>query len=299
MKEESATLSPEIFQQIKAIQIRAEHLVTDMLAGSYESAFKGRGMEFEEVRDYLPGDDIRHIDWNVTARTSSPYVKEHKEERELTVMILVDVSSSGAFGSGDKLKNEVAAEVAAILAYTAIKSNDKVGLIIFSDRIEHTIVPKKGRAHVWRVIRDILTFKPQRRGTRFDIALDYLNKIARRRTVTFLISDFIDEELSERLKVVAKRHELTAIAIGDPRERALPPIGLIELEDAETGELITIDTYDKNIRDGFRILGDERREKHRESFITSGIGQIQIQTGGSSVEPIVHYFRARQKRRRH
>jgi uncharacterized protein (DUF58 family) len=298
MSDNQATLSPELFAQIKAIQLRTQHLVTDVLAGEYESAFKGRGMEFEEVREYQPGDDIRHIDWNVTARMSSPYIKEHREERELTVMLVVDVSSSGAFGSGDKLKHDTAAEVAAILAYTAIKSNDRVGLIIFNDRIEHYIPPKKGRAHVWRVIRDILTFKPARRGTDFDLALNYLNKVVRRRAVTFLISDFIDEHLSERLKVVAKRHDLTAISVSDPREHKLPPIGIIELEDAESGELITIDTRDPNIRNGFSVLGKKRRDQHRDSFRASGIGQIDIQTDSSPVDSLVRFFRSRERRSR-
>ena len=181
--EDTGPLSPELFQKIKAIQIRTQRVVNDVFAGEYESAFKGRGMEFEEVREYQPGDDIRHIDWNVTARMSAPYVKVHREERELTVMLLVDVSSSGAFGSGAKLKNEVAAEVAALLAYTAIRSNDRVGLIIFSDHIEHFIPPKKGRAHVWRVIRDILTHRSSHRRTDLEGALEYMSKVVRRRAV--------------------------------------------------------------------------------------------------------------------
>lgn len=290
-------LPPELFQQIKTIQIRTQRLVTDILAGDYESAFKGRGMEFEEVREYHPGDDIRHIDWNVTARTGIPHVKEHREERELTVMLMVDVSSSGAFGSGQKMKNEVAAEVAAILAYTAIRSNDRVGLIIFTDRIEHYIPPKKGRAHVWRVIRDILTFRPERRGTDLENALKYLGKVVRRRAVVFLISDFLDEDLAEQLKVSAKRHEVTAISVADPREIELPPIGLIELEDAETGELILIDTYDENMRRGFAALGEEERRGRREYFQASAIGQIGVRTDQSYVDPIVRYFRTRERRR--
>jgi len=292
-------LSPELFQKIKAIQIRTQRLVTDMLAGEYESAFKGRGMEFEEVREYQPGDDVRHIDWNVTARMSAPYVKVHREERELTVMLMVDVSSSGDFGSGSKLKNEVAAEVAAILAYTAIKSNDRVGLIIFSDHIEHYVPPKKGRAHVWRVIRDILTHVPERRGTDLEGALRYLGKVVRKRAVTFLISDFIDLASGvggDQLRVVAKRHDLTTISVADPREIELPPIGLIELEDAETGELILIDTYDENIRKGFRVLGEESRGERADYFRASGVGQIAVRTDQSYVDPIIQFFRSREQR---
>jgi len=232
----SEALSPELFAKIKAIQIRTQRLVNDAFAGEYERALRGRGMEFEEGREYQPGDDIRHIDWNVTARMGSPFVKLHREERELTVMLVVDVSSSGAFGSGTKLKNEVAAEIAALLAYTAIKSNDRVGLIIFSDRIEHFIPPKKGRSHVWRVIRDILTFRAPRRRTDLQAALEYMSKVLRRRVVAFVISDFMDEGYEDILRISARRHDLTAIVVRDRREKELPKIGILELEDAETGE---------------------------------------------------------------
>jgi len=295
MTEESTLpLSPDLFQKIKQIQIRTRRLVTDVMAGEYESAFKGRGMEFEEVREYVPGDDIRHIDWNVTARSGITHVKEHREERELTVMLLVDVSSSGEFGTTDKLKNEVAAEVAAILAYTAIKSNDRVGLIVFSDRIEHYIPPKKGRAHVWRVIRDILTFKPKRRSTDLQGALDYLSKVLRRRSVAFLISDFLDQGFPDRLRVTAKIHDLTAICIADPRETDLPHVGIIELEDAETGEVIQLDTNDRKLTKGFGLLGRESGRQRRDNFRSAGIGEIAIRTDKSYVDPIVRFFRARE-----
>ena len=197
----SAALPPELFQKIKAIQIRTQRLVTDVLAGEYESAFKGRGMEFEEVREYAPGDDVRHIDWNVTARTGAPHIKVHREERELTVMLAVDVSSSGAFGSSDKLKHEIAAEVAAVLAYTAIKSNDRVGLIIFSDRIEKFVPPRKGRRHVLRLLRELLYHRPEGRGTDITAALEYLTHVQRKKAVTFLISDFRDEGFERALSV--------------------------------------------------------------------------------------------------
>ncbi len=294
----SATLSPELFQKIKSIQIRTQRVVNDVFAGEYESAFKGRGMEFEEVRDYQPGDDIRHIDWNVTARMSSPFVKVHREERELTVMLLVDVSSSGAFGSGAKLKNEVAAEVAALLAYTAIKSNDRVGLIIFSDRIEHYIPPKKGRAHVWRVIRDILGFRPSRRRTDLDGALEYLGKVMPRRAVAFVISDFLDEGFGERLRIAASRHDVTAIAVGDRREEELPSIGLLELEDAETGELVLVDTYDRDVLRGFDLLGREDRGRASELFRSAGVGEVRIRADDEAwVDALVRYFHEREKRR--
>ena len=292
------TLPPELFQKIKSIQIRTQRTVNDVFAGEYESAFKGRGMEFEQVRDYHPGDDIRHIDWNVTARMNAPFVKEHREERELTVMLVVDVSSSGAFGSVAKLKSEVAAEVAALLAYTAIKSNDRVGLIIFSDRIEHFIPPKKGRAHVWRVIRDILTYRPRLRSTDLGLALEYLNKVARRRAVTFVISDFLDEGFEEQFRITSRRHDVTAIAVGDRREEELPRIGLIELEDAETGETLVIDTYDRNVTRGFRLLGGEDRARVGEVFRAAGAGEVRIRADDHSyIDTLVRYFHAREKRR--
>jgi uncharacterized protein (DUF58 family) len=294
----SEALSPELFQKIKTIQIRTQRIVNDAFAGEYESAFKGRGMEFEEVREYQPGDDIRHIDWNVTARMGSPYVKLHREERELTVMLVVDVSSSGAFGSAAKQKNEVAAEIAALLAYTAIKSNDRVGLIIFSDRIEHFIPPKKGRSHVWRVIRDILTFRTPRRQTDLEGALEYLTRVMPRKVVAFVISDFLDEGWSDRLRVICRRHDVTAISVVDRREVDLPRIGLIELEDAETGETILIDTYDRNVTAGLRLLTRESSTQRSHLFRSAGAGEVQIRADDPHyVDSLVRYFHARERRR--
>ena len=287
-------LPAELFQKIKAIQIRTQRLVNDSFAGAYESAFKGRGMEFEQVREYQPGDDIRHIDWNVTARSGHPYVKEHREERELTVMLVVDVSPSGSFGTAQKSKNEVAAEVAAILAYTAIKNNDRVGLIVFSDRVEHYIPPKKGRAHVWRVIRDILTYRPRGVGTDLDAALEYMAKVNRRRVVSFVISDFLDEGYGDRLRVAAKRHDVTAIAVADRREQALPAIGLLELQDAESGEIVLVDTTDRQVRESFRSLGDQDRSQRRDLFRQAGAGEVEIWADESYIDAIVRFFRTRE-----
>ncbi len=291
-------LSPELFAKIKAIQIRTQRLVNDAFAGEYESAFRGRGMEFEEVREYRPGDDIRHLDWKVTARMGLPFVKLHREERELTVMLLVDVSSSGAFGSGARLKNEVAAEIAALLAYTAIKSNDRVGLIIFSDRIEHFIPPKKGRSHVWRVIRDILTFRTPRRQTDLQMALEYMSKVLPRRAVAFVISDFMDEGYEDLLRLFAKRHDLTAIVVRDRRESELPRIGLLELEDAETGETLLVDTSDRNITDGLRILSREGREQRSRLLRSAGAGEVEVRADDPHyVDSLVRYFHLRERRR--
>ncbi len=291
-------LSPELFQKIKSIQIRTQRLVSDAFAGEYESAFRGRGMEFEEVREYQPGDDIRHIDWNVTARMGLPFVKMHREERELTVMLLVDVSSSGAFGSGTKLKNEVAAEIAALIAYTAIKSNDRVGLIIFSDRIEHFIPPKKGRSHVWRVIRDILTFRTPRRRTDLRQALEYMEKVLSRRVVVFVVSDFLDEDYEEALRLSARRHDLTAVVVRDQREDELPRIGLLELEDAETGETILVDTSDRNVSEGLRLLSGEESDSRSKLLRSAGAGEVQVRADDPHyVDSLVRYFHLREHRR--
>lgn len=290
-------ISAELFKQIKAIQIRTNYLVNDILAGEYSSAFKGRGMEFEEVREYRIGDDVRNIDWNVTARMHNiPYVKEFREERELTVMLLVDVSSSGQFGSHNKLKNEVAAEVASILAYAAIKSNDKVGLIVFSDKVEQYIPPKKGRAHIWRVIRSILSFKPE--GIKTDIAapLEFLIKVAHRKTVSFLISDFIAEDFKKPLRMSKKKHDIIAVSVVDPREMELPSIGFIELEDAETGETIMIDTYDTNITRGFKLINQKQLIERERFFRSLNVDHILIRTDRSYVEPIMRFFLKREKR---
>ncbi len=292
----SNELPQDLFAKIKAIQIRTQRTVTETMAGQYESAFKGRGMEFEQVREYRSGDDIRHIDWSVTARMNKPYVKEFREERELTVVIMVDVSSSGAFGSVHKMKNEVAAEVAAVLAYTAIKSNDKVGLIIFSDRIERYIPPKKGRAHVWRVVREVLTFRPGRRRTDLTGALDFLGKVIRRRSVVFMISDFQADKYQETLRMAGKRHDLTAVHVVDPREIDLPPVGLIELEDTETGEIVMIDTHDRNTIRGFHLLADQDSTQLAGLLRSSEAGQITIRTDRSTVDPVVRFFRSRERR---
>ena len=252
-------------------------------------------MEFEQVREYAPGDDIRHIDWNVTARMSSPFVKEHREERELTVMLIVDVSSSGAFGTSGKQKREVVAELAAVLAYLAIQNNDRVGMIVFSDRIERFIPPKKGRAHVWRVIREVLSFQPTGRGTDLDGALEYLSRVVRRRSVGFVISDFLDTGFAERLRVAARRHDLTAIRVLDQREVNLPRLGLIELEDAETGQTLVLDTADRRVSEGFERLAREDMERRTEEFRQAGVGEIQVWADQPWIEPLVRYMRAREQ----
>ena len=289
-------LSREIIKKIEKIHIHTNYLVNDVFAGEYESAFKGRGMEFEEVREYTPGDEIRSIDWNVTARMGRPYVKEFREERELTVMLLIDVSSSGLFGTVKAFKNEVAAEVGAILAFAAVKSNDKVGLIIFTDTVERFIPPEKGRNHVWRVIKEVVGFKPQKKNTDIKMALEFLNRVLNRRAVCFLISDFISEGYEKTLRITSKKHDLIAVTITDPRERELPRVGFIELEDAETGETILIDTSDETLRKGFRQMSEEKIKKRNELFRSMGVDYIDIQTDRSLIDPIMKFFLLRAKR---
>ena len=289
-------LSKEVIKKIQGIHIHTNYLVNDVLAGEYESAFRGRGMEFEEVREYQAGDDVRDIDWNVTARMGHPYVKIYREERELTIMLLVDVSNSGQFGSVRQLKNDVAAEIAAILAFAAVKSNDKVGLIIFSDIVEKFIPPKKGRNHVWRVIREVLQHKPQSKQTDINVVLDFLNKITSRRVIAFLISDFIAKGYDQSLRITNKKHDVIAISITDPRERELPKVGFIELEDAETGGVIMVDTNDSNSRKGFSKLAAKNVKETLERFRNCNVDHLGIYTDQPYIDPIMKFFRIREKR---
>lgn len=289
-------ISPELMKKIRAIQVKTNYLVNDVMAGEYSSAFKGRGMEFSEVREYLPGDDIRLIDWNVTARMDHPYIKEFREEREISVMLLVDVSSSGGFGSTYKLKNEVAAEIASILAFSAIKNNDKIGLLVFSDRIEYFIPPKKGRGHVWNIIRTILNFTPEGRGTDLTLPLEYLLRIQKRKTVTFLISDFQASGYEETLKLAKQKHDIIPIIITDPREIQLPETGWVLLEDAETGESILIDTNDKEMTRRFSAMVREEQQNRKRFFLSLGMDMIEIRTDRPLVEPIIRYFKMREKK---
>jgi len=290
-------ISPELLKKIRTIQIKTDFIVNSAIAGEYVSAFKGTGMEFAEVREYMPGDDVRLIDWNVTARFGHPFIKKFREERELTVMLVVDASSSGEFGSKEKFKNEAAAEIASILAFSAIKNNDKVGLIVFSDKIERYIPPKKGRSHIWNVIRAILNFTPEGRSTDLNVPLRYLLNIQKRKTVTFLISDFEAEGYEKNLKMARQKHDIIAIAVTDPRELTLPEkIGFVHLEDAETGESILVDTFNKNLVEHFRSQKQEERRRIKKSLQSMGIDIIEIQTDRSLVDPIIRFFKLREKK---
>jgi uncharacterized protein (DUF58 family) len=290
-------LSEELIAKIKGIQIRAKHLVNNSFAGEYQSAFKGRGIEFDELREYMPGDDIRSIDWNVTARSGRPFVKVFKDERELCVMFVVDVSGSSQFGSQKKFKNEIAAEIAALLAYTALKNNDKVGLVIFSDHIEHYVPPKKGRGHVWQIIRDILSFQTQAKKTNLTVPLQFINQVIKHKAITFLISDFQNQAGTEHLlRATNLRHDLIAISITDPRELSIPNIGHIELEDIETGEVFMVNTGAKNFTQFFSKSATERLRKQKEFFQNSGIDLIQIETQKPYIDAIVRFFKSREAR---
>ncbi len=287
----------ETLQKIKKIHIRTNYLVNDIVAGEYESAFRGRGMEFQEVREYAPGDDIRDIDWNVTARMGHPYIKLYREERELTMMLLVDVSSSGLFGTVRQFKNELAAELASVIAFAAVKSNDKVGLVIFSDQVEKYIPPKKGRSHVWRVIKEVLEHQPRAAGTDIVGALNYLNTVCRRRAVVFLISDFIAHGYEHALRVTNKKHDVIAIHVVDPREQELPNVGIVALEDAETGDTLLVDTADKEVRSAFRALARQQNEQRIATFRAGRIDYLDIRTDTPYLDTLLRFFRMREKRR--
>ena len=286
----------DILKKVREIEIYTNRLVNDVLAGEYHSVFKGRGMEFSEVREYQQGDDIRSIDWNVTARMGEPYIKRFVEERELTVIFLVDLSASGSFGSTRQLKNEMAAELCALLAFSAIKNNDKVGLIVFTDQVEMFIPPAKGTTHVLRLIRELLNFTPRLAQTNITAGIDYLGRVFNKRGVVFLISDFIGEGFERNMRVMSKRHDLIAVSIADPKEIRLPNIGLVELEDAETGEQILIDTGSAVIRETYKKLGVSRQIYLRELFRSMDVDQIEIFTDRDYLLDLVRFFRTRERR---
>jgi len=286
----------EVLKQVRRIQIRTSHLAEDALADAYQSVFRGQGIEFDEVREYQPGDDVRSIDWNVTARTGAPHVKKFHEERELTVMLLVDLSGSQRFGSHRALKSEIAAEFAAAIAYSAITNNDKVGFVGFTDRIEKFVPPKKGSRHVLRVVREILSLAPEGRGTDLSLALDYLNKVASRKTVAFLVSDFRDPKLDRALRVSARRHDLVAVCLRDPREEKLPPAGMVFAEDPETGLRLLVDTGSPRVRSAFEAARRLERAALAERFRRAGVDSIDVRVDRPYVDPLVRFFRMRERR---
>ena len=286
----------KILQKVRRIEIKTRGLVNDLFGGEYHSIFKGRGMTFSEVREYNPGDDIRLIDWNVTARTGSPFVKVFEEERELTVFLVMDISSSGEFGSASQLKRDYGAEVASVLGFSAIKNNDKVGLILFSDRVEKYIIPKKGKSHVLRVIRELLYTVPKGSKTSIKVALDYLLKVAKRKCVVFLISDFLDDSYLRSLKIANKKHDLITIQLLDPVELELPDMGLLKVEDPETGETFWIDTSSQKSMKQLRKEIGIKQSNFRKEMKKSGIDLISISTDEDFVDPLMSFFKSRENR---
>jgi uncharacterized protein (DUF58 family) len=298
------TITREILKKVRQIEVRTRRMVDDSLAGSYHSVFKGRGMNFDEVREYVPGDEIRTIDWNVTARTGVPHVKKFTEERELTIMLMIDISGSGGFGSGDQSKREMMAELGSVLAFSAVRNNDKVGLILFSDFVELFIPPAKGRSHILRVIREILFFQPRGKGTDIGEALDFVNRVTKRRCVTFLISDFCLPDKFEdaldhirpKLQITGRRHDLITVSVNDPRERELPDIGWITLEDAETGEQVIMNTADTWTRRAYAELAEDRLEQFSHTVRRAGIDLLKLSTDEPYLGPLMGFFRARKRR---
>jgi uncharacterized protein (DUF58 family) len=286
----------EILKQVRRVEIATRGLVNDVFSGEYHSVFKGRGMNFAEVREYQHGDDIRAIDWNVTARTGAPFIKVFDEERELTVMLVVDVSASGDFGSRSRMKGEVAVEICAVLAFSATRNNDKVGLIIFSDRIEKFVPPRKGRRHVLRVLRELLYFEPEGRGTDIAGALQYLARVVRRRAVVFVVSDFLADGYEKALAVAGRRHDTVAIRMSDPREHQIPAVGYLELEDAETGEHVTVDVSDPAFRAAFESDVAEKLTARERQFRKTRVDVVEITTDHPYADRLMRFFRQRAKR---
>ncbi len=287
----------ELLRKIRRIQIRTSHTVNDALAGQYHSAFRGRGMEFEEVRPYQIGDDVRAIDWNVSARHGEPFVKIFREERELTVMLLVDCSRSQQFGTREAFKRELAAEIAATLAFSAITNNDKVGLILFTDTVERFVPPRKGQTHVLRVVREVLAFEPKGRGTDISVAIEHLRRIARRKCVVFLISDFQTNGYEKALRLARRRHDLIAVEISDDREHELPHAGIVELFDNETGERVLLDTSSRATRRAFAAQAEADREQRLKFFRSARIDSIRLRTGEPITRPLTQFFHMREARR--
>lgn len=289
-------MEKEVVNKIKEIQLKAKYIVNDVLSGEYESAFKGRGIEFAEVREYMPGDDIRTIDWNVTARMNIPFVKEFTEERELTVMILLDLSASQKFGSGKNSKKDTATELSSVFSYLAIKNNDKIGLIAFTDKIEKYIPPKKGKDNIWKIIREILTFEPTNTNTDISVALDFLLKAMKRKSIVFLISDFISNDFEKSIKMASKKHDLTAIKISDEREHSINDCGLILLEDYETGEIIEFDSNNKKDSLLYKEVTDFDETNLKKFFTQNKIDYVNLLSNTDYIKTLAKFFRLRELR---
>jgi uncharacterized protein (DUF58 family) len=283
----------ELLKRVRKIEIKTRGLSNQIFSGQYHSAFKGRGMAFSEVREYQMGDDVRTIDWNVTARSGTPYVKVFEEERELTVMLLVDVSGSGDFGSKVMLKRQLMTEICAVLSFSAIQNNDKVGIIFFSDKVEKFIPPKKGKSHILRIIRELIDFQPESKGTNLSEALRYLTNVVKKRSIAFLITDFMDTNYSDALKLANKKHDLVAIRIFDQLEQEVPNVGLLPITDAETGEVIWLDTSKQETRTKLKASGLKFEAQLKETLMRSGVDMAEIRTDHSYVKPLLNLFKRR------
>lgn len=284
------TLDPNVLKRVRSLEIRVRRLVNTLFIGGYHAHFKGQGIEFSDVREYQPGDDVRVIDWNVTARLGFPYVKKFVEERDLTVILVVDISSSSLFSTKERTKRDLAAEICALLAFSAIRNNDKVGLVTFTDRVECFIPPRKGSEHALRVVRELLYSRPSNKGTSIASALHYINRLLKRKSVIFLVSDFIDQGYEPVLRVTNKRHEVIAISIDDPREVGLPSVGILALHDAETGEDVLLDTSDKKVREDFSRVSVAAREERDRLLRSIDVPVIKVSTDKSYVEPLIRHF---------
>lgn len=289
-------LNRELLKKVKKIELSTRHLVNEVFGGEYHSVFKGRGMEFAEVREYMPGDEIRTIDWNVSARTGTPFVKLFEEERELTVMLMIDASASGAFGTRGQMKRTLAAELSAVLAFSAVKNNDKVGLLIFTDEVEKFVPPRKGRSHVLRVIREVLDYEPQHAGTNIGQALEYMNRVLRKRSVVFMISDFMDENYEKPIRQASRRHDMLSFHLHDPWEIKLPNVGLIQVHDSETGKTALVNTANSKFRTAYEEKSKIRFEELQVFFKTNGLDYLSIPTDKPYVDVLINFFKRRAMR---
>jgi uncharacterized protein (DUF58 family) len=289
-------LNEEILKKVKLLEISTRKLVNNLFAGEYHTVFKGQGLTFADFREYIPGDDIRAISWNLTAKAGRPFIKRFDEERELTLVLAVDVSGSGDFGSKDFLKGEVLVQLAAMLAFAATRNNDKVGLLLFSDQAEHWVEPRKGRGHVHRILRDMLYFKPKSRGTEIKTALEYLSGVLHKRATVFILSDFLDQGYDRALAILGKRHDVVAVVCEDEAELKLPPVGLVDIQDAETGEIVTVDTSSKKFQQIYQVQQKKIKAQRDQLLNRTQVDQIRVDTTHSFVDPLVAFFSSRHKR---
>lgn len=290
------SLPAEILKKVKLLEISTRKLVNNQFAGEYHTMFKGQGMTFSDFREYVPGDDVRTISWALTARTGKPYIKKFDEERELTTVLAIDVSGSSDFGTGEYFKGEAMTHLAALIAFSAVKNKDQVGLLLFSDQVEHFVPPSKGRGHVHRMLRDLFYFKPKSRRTKISSGLDYLQGVLKKKAAIFVISDFMDENFDQSLRLLGRKHDVTALVVQDQAEMDLPDIGVVELHDAETGELVTIDTSSAAFRQEFQGQIQKRKEQRDRLLKQSQVGRVELNSSDNYIDPLIQYFKTRSRR---